>query len=100
MLGTERNSAVRYCAFRGIVRYIAPPITTLLEKTKALLRDMDEPYTTAAPRWGVSKRWIMSVLSGEIEDPGVCKIERIYNDLTGRAEARDKREMRREARRA
>ena len=59
-------------------------MSELLEKTKSLIRSMDESRPVAAERWGVSKRWIEAVLSGEIPNPGVVTVQKIHDDLIER----------------
>jgi hypothetical protein len=49
--------------------------------TIALIRNASVSYTAICEKCGVSRGWISQVASGTITDPGVQKVERVYDFL-------------------
>lgn len=59
------------------------PSSVLLDRTLHLVRSRPATVTYAAiaDAADVSKAWIEALIAGRIPDPGVCKIEAVYNFL-------------------
>ena len=57
---------------------------TLLERTMTLLKNSDKTVTVICQDTGISRRWINYLKAGEYSDPGVNKIEILYNYLSGK----------------
>jgi len=57
---------------------------SLLERTTTLLRSSDKTVTVICRDTGISRRWINYLKAGEYKDPGVNKIETLYNYLSGK----------------
>lgn len=57
--------------------------SVLLDRTLHLVRNRPASLTYAAiaEALDVSKAWIEALASGRIPDPGVCKVEALYNYL-------------------
>jgi hypothetical protein len=53
----------------------------MLEETRRRLAATNEPIQDIADRADVSIRWLYMVLRGEIADPGVNRVERVYKAL-------------------
>lgn len=60
----------------------------LLQRTMTLLkaRPRELTYPVIAEAIGVSAKWLEALIAGKIEDPGVNKIERLYNLLAARTD--------------
>jgi transcriptional regulator with XRE-family HTH domain len=58
--------------------------SNLLKATLLLLNTLDpKAYPDLAKSLGVSPLWLAKLKSGEIKEPGVNKIEKLYNELSG-----------------
>lgn len=55
----------------------------LLDRTLHLVRNrpVTETYQTIAAAAKVSPHWVKTLASGKIPDPGVCKVEAVFNYL-------------------
>ena len=53
----------------------------LLTRTKQLAESVDFDRTAVCAELGVTTRWLQMVISGEIADPGVSKVERLHDLL-------------------
>lgn len=57
---------------------------TLLNKTLHLIRDTSIPMETIAISTGLTKRWLYEFKAGEYKDPGVTKVEKVFDYLKRR----------------
>lgn len=53
----------------------------LLAETKQLAESVTFDRTAVCAELGVTTRWLQMVISGEIADPGVTKIQRLHAAL-------------------
>jgi hypothetical protein len=60
-------------------------MSTLLEKTLELARSSKVPVTQTCRAAKLTTRWYYKLLSGEIPDPGVRRIQRLHDYLALRA---------------
>jgi hypothetical protein len=58
----------------------------LYEPTLALMRSTDVPVNVICRDLGLSKRWWSNVMAGNIKDPGVRRMERLYAYLARSAD--------------
>ena len=58
----------------------------LLTETIKLVEASDKPRDELARLVGVSGRWLSKVVSGEIPDPSVRRVQALYNVLTAPAD--------------
>ena len=63
----------------------------IYEKTLRLVRETDIPTSKLASDTGLGLRWMHKLIAGEFTDPGVKKIERLYNYLSAEAAPRTKK---------
>lgn len=56
--------------------------TSLLERTKLLLLKDKGSWPTTAAETGLDREWMSKLAQGKIDDPGVNKIERLFNYLS------------------
>lgn len=63
---------------------------TLLNKTIDLVNQSDKNPSELAKETGLGERWLYNFANGVYSDPGVNKVERLYNHLleAAKAEAR------------
>ena len=54
----------------------------LLKETLRLMNATQRPVNEVCRKVGVTPRWYYMLLSGEIHDPGVRKIQRLHEVLT------------------
>ena len=52
------------------------------ELTRLLRRDYPTGIFELARQTGVEKRWIFRMRAGEVEDPGVKKVQTVYEHIT------------------
>lgn len=56
----------------------------LYETTMQKIRDSGLSASTISKEANVGKRWLHDLIAGRFTDPGVKKIQRIYNYLTSK----------------
>lgn len=65
-------------------------MSDLYEKTMRLLNATTQPMAEVAASAGVGLRWLYDLKAGRFSDPGVNRIQRIYNHLTNNMVANSK----------
>jgi len=68
-----------------------PPMNTnLLDTTLELARTTRLPATRICDAIGVTTRWYSKLLTGEIKDPSVRRIQRLHDYLRAHTEGEEK----------
>lgn len=57
---------------------------SLMYRALELLQKTDQPHHTVAKAIGVTPAWVRMFRNGDIKDPGVNTIQRLYEYLAGR----------------
>ena len=57
---------------------------SLLTETLKLIRQLDAPTEIIARDLNVPIRWLYSVQSGEVDSPGVNRVQYMYEKLSGK----------------
>lgn len=53
----------------------------LLESTKQLLSETDQSISYVAKQSSVGSRWLQFFVAGRFKDPGVTRVQRVYDYL-------------------
>jgi hypothetical protein len=61
-----------------------PATVSMLEKTVGLLKSCGLPLNEVANTTGLGYEWLKKLKQGDIQDPGVNRIEKLHNFLTHR----------------
>lgn len=64
--------------------------TNLLDTTLELAKASDLPVPRICEATGVSLRWYYKLLSGELKDPSVRRIQRLHDYLRAHTEGEEK----------